>query len=93
MTCSTILLLMKGLTQADALSCLLFNLALEIAMMRAGIQTSKTLANGTVQVRGFTDDLDLASHTHAAVDTFSNLKEQAERMGLMMINEYRKPST
>src|SRR5687768_10480610 len=56
-------------------------------MRRAGIQTNKTLVNGTFQVLGFADDLDLASRTHAAaVDTFTNLKIQAERMGLM-INE------
>jgi len=77
----------EGLKQGDGLSCLLFNLALEIAMRRAGIQTNKTLANGTSQVLGFADDLDLASRTHAAtVDTFTNLKPQGERMGLM-INE------
>src|ERR1700755_1565980 len=69
------------------MSCLLFNLALEIAMRRAGIQTNKTPVNGTVQVLDFADDLDLASRTHAAaLDTFTNLRIQAERMGLM-INE------
>jgi len=79
----------EGLKQGDALSCLLFNLALEIAMRRAGIQTNKTLVNGSVQVLGFADDLDLASRTHAAaVDTFTNLKTQGERMGLM-ISEYK----
>ena len=77
----------EGLKQGDGLSCLLFNLALEIAMRRAGIQTHKTLASSTVQVLGFADDLDLASRTHkGTVDTFTNLKVQAERMGLM-INE------
>jgi len=77
----------NGLKQGDALSCLLFNLALETAMRRAGIQTNKTLVNGTVQILGFADDLDLASRNHAAaVDTFINLKIQAERMGLV-INE------
>ena len=56
-------------------------------MRRAGIQTHKTLASSTVQVLGFADDLNLASRTHkGTVDTFTNLKVQAERMGLM-INE------
>lgn len=79
----------EGLKQGDGLSCLLFNLALEIAMRRTGIQTHKTLASSTVQVLGFADDLDLASRTHnGTVDTFTNLKVQAERMGLM-INEIK----
>lgn len=75
---SDVFAVMEGLKQGDALSCLLFNLALEIAMRRAGIQTNKTLVNGTVQVLGFADDLNLASRTHAAaVDTFTNLRIQA----------------
>lgn len=73
----------EGLKQGDALSCLLFNIALEIAIRRAGIRTEKTLANGMTQVLGFADDLDVAGRTHAAVvDTFTNLKQQASRMGL-----------
>ena len=73
----------EGLKQGDALSCLLFNLALEMAMRRAGIRTSSTLATATIQVLGFADDLDFAGRTQAAVqDTFNNLKLQAERMGL-----------
>jgi len=83
----------EGLKQGDGLSCLLFNLALEIAMRRAGIQTRKTLASSTVQVLGFADDLDLASRTHeGTVDTFTNLKVQAVRMGLM-INESKTKYT
>ena len=84
---SDVFAVLEGLKQGDALSCFLFNLALEIAMRRAGIQTNKTLVNGKVQVLGFADDLDLASRTNAAaLDTFTNLRIQAERMGLM-INE------
>ena len=77
----------EGLKQGDALSCLLFNLALELAMRRAGISTSRTLANGVIQVLGFTDDLDLAGRTHAeVVDIFTRLREEASRMG-MIVNE------
>ena len=77
----------EGLKQGDALSCLLFNLALEIAMRRAGISTSRTLANGLVQVLGFADDLDIAGRSHSEVaDTFTKLREEAARMG-MIINE------
>src|ERR1700744_6583628 len=84
---SDVFAVLEGLKQGDALSCLLFNLVLEIAIRRAGIQTNKTLMNGTVQVLGFADDLDLASRTDAAaLDTFTNLRIQAKRMCLM-INE------
>lgn len=61
----------EGLKQGDALFCLLFNQALEIA----GIQTNKTLAYEAVQVLGFAT---------AAEDTFTNLRIQEERIGLMI---------
>ncbi len=51
----------EGLKQGDALPFLLFNLALEIAMRRAGKQKTKTLANCTVQVLRFADDLDITA--------------------------------
>jgi sorting nexin-29 len=76
-----------GLKQGDSLSCLLFNLVLEIAFRRAGISTSRTLANGMVQILGFADDLDIAGRSHAEVEeTFTKLAAEAERMGLV-INE------
>ena len=72
----------KGLKQGDALLTLLFNLALECAMRRTGIQTSRTLLTNIVQILDFADDLDIASRTRAAVEeNFTNLKIQAERMG------------
>ena len=64
----------ERLKQGDALSCLLLNLTLEIAIRRAGTSTSRTLTDGLVQVLGFADDLDLAGRIHAAVvDTFTKL--------------------
>ena len=84
---STPITIKKGLKQGDALSTLLFNLALECAMRRAGIQTSRTLATNVVQILGFADDLDIASRTNAGVvETFTNLMTEARRMGLV-VNE------
>ena len=79
--------IMEGLKQGDGLSTLLFNVALEIAMRRAGIQTSRTLTSNILQILGFADDLDIVSRRHSGVeDTFTSLKVEAERMGLI-INE------
>jgi len=77
----------EGLKQGDALSTLLFNCALEGAMRRAGIQTSRTLATSCVQILGFADDLDIVSRTYnGIVDTYTSLKREAARVGLI-INE------
>lgn len=74
------------LKQGDALSCL-FKLALEIACRRADISTSRKLAKSLVQILCFADDLDLAGRTQVAVTgTFTDLKTEAEKMGLV-INE------
>ena len=76
-----------GLKQGDALSTLLFNVALEGAMRRAGIQTSRTLATNIVQILGFADDLDIVGRVHSSVvDTYTSLRVEAERLGLV-INE------
>ena len=77
----------EGLKQGDALSTLLFNVALEGAMRRAGIQTSRTLATGMVQILGYADDIDIVSRTHSGmVETFTSLQTEAARLGLN-INE------
>ena len=77
----------EGLKQGDALSTLLFNVALEGAMRRAGIQSSRTLATSMVQILAFADDLDIAGRRHAdVVDTYTSLKREAAKIGLI-INE------
>ena len=63
--------LKEGLKQGDALSCLLFNLALEIVMRHAGTSTSRILVDGLVQDLDFADDLDLADH-QALVRSYPN---------------------
>ena len=74
----------KGLKQGDALSTLLFNVALEGTMRRAGIQSSRTLATNLVQILGFADDLDIVGRRHnEVVETYINLKREAEKVSLV----------
>ena len=74
----------KGLKQGDALSTLLFNVALEGTMRRASIHTSRTLATGLMQILGFADDLDIVGRTHnEVVETYIKLKQEAEKVGLV----------
>src|ERR1700744_119424 len=78
---SDVFAVLEGLKQGDALSCLLFNLALEVAMRRAGIQTNKTLVNRTVQVLDFAVDLDLASRTNTAAEHFQKSENPSGESG------------
>ncbi len=75
----------ESLRQGDALSCLLFNIALEGAFRRAGIQTHRTLATSMYQVMAFADDLDLAGRRQAdVIDVFTSLKAEAAKLGLVI---------
>lgn len=70
-------------------------MALEIAMRRTGIQSSRTLTTNLVQILGFADDLDLVSSRHSGVEeTYTSLKVEAEKMGLVVneskTNKYMK---
>jgi sorting nexin-29 len=52
---------MNGLTQGDALACLLLNVALEKLIRDSGIQTRRATVYKLVQLLAYSDDLDSIS--------------------------------
>ena len=55
----------RGLGQGDGLSCALFNIALEVIVQRAGIDTKKTILTKSVQLLGFDDNNDIIARNFA----------------------------
>ena len=52
----------KGLRQGDS-ACLLFNLVLEMAVRKTGIQTNGTIFYKLVQLLAYADDIDIIDRT------------------------------
>ena len=72
----------KGLRQGDALSCLLFNIALEKVIRESNIDTRGTIFNKSVQLLAYADDIDIIGRSERAVrETFSRLEKEAKKMG------------
>jgi hypothetical protein len=62
---------------------LLFNIALEGVIRRAGIDTSGTIYRKSVQLFGFADDIDIVARTlEKMTETYIRLKAEAGRIGL-----------
>ena len=69
-----------GLKQRDGLSNSLFNIALEGAIRRAGVQRSGTIIT---KLLGFADDIDIIGINRRAVEeAFGPLRREAARLGL-----------
>jgi len=65
----------RGLRQGDGLSCLLFNIALEGVIRRAGLNTRGTIFSKSSQLVCFADDIDIVGRTFATVaDRYTRLK-------------------
>lgn len=72
-----------GLKQGDALSNLLFNIALEGAIRRAGVHRSGTIVTKSHMLLGFADDIDIIGIDRRAVEeAFVPFKRETARIGL-----------
>jgi hypothetical protein len=81
----------KGLRQGDALSCLIFNIALEKVIRESGIDTRGTAFHKSTQLLAYADDVDIIGRTERAVsETFIKLEEAAKRMGLIINQDKTK---
>ncbi|XP_062549913.1 uncharacterized protein LOC134214591 [Armigeres subalbatus] len=75
----------RGLRQGDGLSCLLFNIALEGVIRRAGIDRSGTIFTKSVQLFGFADDIDIMARNFERMEeAYIRLKSEAKRIGLVI---------
>ena len=73
----------RGLRQGDGISCLLFNIALEGVMRRAGINMRGTIFSRSSQIICFADDVDIIGKTREAVaNLYTRLKREAGKIGL-----------
>ena len=73
----------RGLRQGDGLSCLLFNIALEGVMRRAGFNMRGTIFTKSGQFVCFADDVDIIGRNKETVaDLYTRLKREAARVGL-----------
>jgi sorting nexin-29 len=80
---STSFVTLDGLKQGDALSNLLFNIALEGAIRRSGVQRNGTIITRSHMLLGFADDIDIIGIDRRAVEeAFVPLKKETARIGL-----------
>ncbi|XP_062717045.1 uncharacterized protein LOC134292171 [Aedes albopictus] len=75
----------RGLRQGDGLSCLLFNIALEGVMRRAGLNSRGTIFTKSGQFVCFADDMDIIARTFGTVaELYTRLKREAAKVGLVV---------
>ena len=81
----------NGLRQGDALSCLLFNVALEKVIRDANLQIRGTIFFKSTQILAYADDLIIIARSFRALeDSFIALIEASKKMGLTINIEKTK---
>jgi hypothetical protein len=69
----------RGLRQGDAIACLLFNIALEWAIKKSGIETRGTIFHKSIQVLAFAYDINIIGRSLRVVkEAFLNLEKAAK---------------
>jgi len=77
----------KGLRQGDALSCDLFNIALERIVRNSVANWRGTIFHKSVQLLAYADDIDVIGRTQRAVnEVFGSIEAEAAKLGLA-VNE------
>jgi sorting nexin-29 len=75
----------KGLQHGDALSCMLFNIALEKAVREAKLDIRGTILHKSVQILAYVDDVVVVARDENEVkDAFNRLEMAAQKIGLMI---------
>ena len=75
------LIIHKGIRQGDALACLLFNITLEYAIRKSGIQTRGTIFYKSVQLMAYADDIVIIGRSLASMKDFQLLEETSKVVG------------
>jgi len=74
-----------GLKQGDGLAPNLFNIALEYIIRQFSVQTTSTIFHKSVQLIGYTDDINIMGRTKRAIsDVYGELNETAKEVGLII---------
>ncbi|CAK1585329.1 unnamed protein product [Parnassius mnemosyne] len=74
-----------GLRQGDALSCLLFNIALDKCIRDSKIETKGTIYHKSVQILGYADDFDVIGRSLPAMESaYLALEKSAAEAGLQV---------
>lgn len=79
----------QGLKQGDGLATTLFNLALEYAVRKTGVDVNATLMDRSAQIIEYADDLNILGRSVPAIrEIFGNLEKAAKEIGLV-VNEQK----
>jgi hypothetical protein len=69
--------------KGDVLSTLLFNVVLEVIVLRANLPTTGTIYNKETQLLAYADDIDIVGRSQSAIwDAYLALEREAAKVGL-----------
>ena len=78
----------KGLRQGDALSCVLFNIALEKVVRKTNLDITGTIQHTSLQILAYADVVVIVGrHENAVKDVFYRLETEAQKMPLKIMTK------